>query len=523
VTTASDKLLTEVAPHLPAPLLATLRSHLLTNELKLRLLEEKLRLQRIAKYGPGAEKLNAAQLELLELEPGVSGDEVAAEAERPPLDQSAGAEEESKPKTKRKRRPHPGRQTLPEGLPRVVTELSCPPEACVCADCGGGMAVIGHDESERLDVKPAEYFVAVTRREKRACASCQAGGVTMAPLPVTIIAKGIASDAIVIGTLIEKYSYHCPLYRQSVKLATESGVKLCRATLDGWVMQVGGALRALVQVMARELLAGDYLQADETPVGVQMHDKRGKNHPAYLWQYGRPGAGVVFDFRMGRGREGPKQFLGDFAGILQTDGYAAYEGVGGPGLVHAACWTHARRKFFDAVKLNPEDRRAIAAVAAINELFALDRGAAESGLDIAARHQLRQQEAPALLAAIGVAVEAARRDALPASKLGGAARYSQALWHKLTRFLEHPVLELSNNLAENSMRPLALGRKNWIHLGSPEAAPLIAAILSVVETCRRLDIPLRLYLAAVLPGLADRPLASLPALTPAAWWAARPR
>ena len=264
------------------------------------------------------------------------------------------------------------------------------------------------------------------------------------------------------------------------------------------------------------------MQADETPVAVQMHDGRGKNHQAYLWQYGRPGAGAVFDFRLGRGREGPKPFLGGFAGILQTDGYAAYDGVGGAGLVHAACWAHARRKFFDAVKLNPEDRRAIAVVAAIDALFALDREAAQADLGAAARHRLRQERAPALLAAIHTEVEAARREALPASALGRATGYTLGLWPKLTRFLEHPVLELSNNAAENSMRPLALGRKNWIHLGSVAAAPRVAAVLSVFESCRRLGVPLRGYLASVLPGLADRPLTSLSGLTPTAWAAPKP-
>ena len=509
MTHTTENLLAEMAPHLPTPLLEMARAHL-------QALEERLRLQRIAKYGPGSEKLSSAQFELLEQEPGVSGEEVAAEAARPP--QAEGGEPEPDSETKqRKRRAHPGRQTLPDGLPRVVAVVRCPAAACVCAACGGETAVIGHDESERLEVKRAEYFVQVTRREKRACASCHAGGVATAPLPPAIIAKGIASDAIVIDTLIAKYGDHCPLYRQSAMLARDSGVAISRATLDGWVMQVGESLRPLVEVMARELLAGDYIQADETPVGVQTHDRRGKNHQAYLWQYGRPGGSVVFGFRMGRGREGPKQFLGNYAGILQTDAYAGYNGVGGPGLVHAACWGHARRKFFDAVKLNPDDRRAIAAVAATDALFALDRVAAEAGCDVLQRHERRRREAPALLQDIREAAEVAGREALPASTLGGAARYILALWPRLTRFLDYPALELSNNLAENSMRPVALGRKNWIHLGGPQAAPRIAAIQSVFETCRRLNIAVREYLAAVLPGLADRPLACLPALTPAAW------
>ncbi|MCP5116176.1 MAG: IS66 family transposase, partial [bacterium] len=242
----------------------------------------------------------------------------------------------------------------------------------------------------------------------------------------------------------------------------------------------------------------------------------------YLWQYGRPGAGVVFDFRLGRGREGPKEFLGLFEGILQTDGYVAYEGVGGPRVVHAACWAHARRGFVEAGKLNPRDVAAAGVVKRIDDLFGIDAHARERNLDFAARHTLRQEYAAPLLDLIRGDVEAALADALPSSTLGKAAKYTLGLWRKLTRFLEHPELELSNNLAENSMRPVAVGRKNWLHVGSPSAGPKVAAILSVVESCRRLKLPVRDYLAAVLPGLGDTSIQRLPELTPAAW-AARNR
>jgi hypothetical protein len=248
-----------------------------------------------------------------------------------------------------------------------------------------------------------------------------------------------------------------------------------------------------------------------------MHDGRGQNHQAYLWQYGRPGGSVVFDFRLGRGRDGPKKFLGAFEGILQTDGYVAYEHVGGPKMVHAACWAHARRGFVDAVKLHPRDAAAAGIVARIDELFGIEAYAREQNLDFAARHALRREHAGPLLDLIRKDVEAARADALPSSALGKAANYTLALWPRLTRFLEYPELELSNNLAENSMRPVALGRKNWLHVGSPQAGPKVAAILSVVESCRRLQLPVRNYLAAVLPGLADTSVHRLPELTPAAW------
>jgi transposase len=481
--------------------------------LKIEVLEERLRLQRIQKYGPGGEKLSDAQLELLEQEPGVSSLEVQAESQREPLPERA--------KTERPRR-HPGRQELPADLPRVGRVIACTPEQCNCKNCGQPMTVIGHDQSEQLDVEPAKYFVLVTKREKRACRSCEQGGVAAAPVPARIIDKSLVSDRVVIDTVISKYSDHLPLYRQSVILERETGVEISRATLDGWVMRVGELLIPMAAAMGRELVGGSYIQADETPVDVQMHDGRGQNHQAYLWQYSRPGGSVVFDFRLGRGREGPKVFLGNFEGRLQTDGYVAYEKVGGPKLVHACCWTHARRKFFEVHQLSPGESVAKGIVLLINQLFGIDAEARAQGFDLAARDALRQQQARPLLDTIQQTIEAARGQALPSSKLGGAIAYTQTLWVKLTRFLDYPELELSNNLAENSMRPVALGRKNWIHIGSPQAGPKVAAILSVVETCRRLTIPARQYLAAVLPGLAEVSIQRLAELTPAAW-AARNR
>jgi len=145
---------------------------------------------------------------------------------------------------------------------------------------------------------------------------------------------------VVIDVVVAKYCDYLPLYRQSVMLERDTGLAISRATLDGWVLRVGALLLPVAAVIGRELLSSSYLQADETPVAVQRHDRRGKNHQAYLWQYGRPGGSVVFDFQLGRGRDGPQRFLRDFHGLLQTDGYVAYEGVGGAGMVQAACWAH---------------------------------------------------------------------------------------------------------------------------------------------------------------------------------------
>ena len=224
---------------------------------------------------------------------------------------------------------------------------------------------------------------------------------------------------------------------------------------------------------------------------------------------------------MGRGREGPKNFLGRFTGILQTDGYVAYEGVGGKGMVHAACWAHARRKLFDAVKLSPGDQVARQLVKRIDDLFEIDAEAREADMNHAKRHVLREERSRPLTATIKTAMQAAQLAALPSSALGKAVAYSLSLWHKLTRFLEYPELELSTNVAENSMRGVALGRKNWIHVGSENAGPKVAAILSVVESCRRLELPVREYLGSVLPGLGNVPMQRVGQYTPAAWAASR--
>jgi transposase len=505
-----------LAPLSPAsddsPEVAELKRQLHWAHLKIQVLEERLRLQRIQKYGPGSEKLNDAQLELLELEPGVSQMEVQAESKREAC-QAGSANAPVSPRP----RPHPGRQELPATLPRVERTIACTPEQCQCSRCGQATTVIGYETSEQLDVEPAKYFVLVNKREKRACRQCEQGSVQTAAAPARIVEKGLVSDRVVIDTVIGKYSDHLPLYRQSAMLEREAGVEISRATMDGWVMTVGGLLIPVAAAMGRELVRGTYVQADETPVDVQMRDGRGQNRQAYLWQYSRPGGDVVFDFQLGRGREGPHKFLEGFNGILQTDGYAAYNKVGGPRVVHAACWAHARRKFHEAHQVSPGESTAQSIVGLIDGLFRIDGEARLQKLDCGGRDRLRQQQARPLLETIRQKIEAARGQALPASKLGGAIAYTLGLWERLKKFLDHPELELSTNQAENSMRGVAVGRKNWIHIGSAQAGPKVAAILSVVETCRRLDISARSYLGSILPGLAQVSIQKIVDFTPAAW------
>jgi transposase len=357
----------------------------------------------------------------------------------------------------------------------------------------------------------------VTKREKRACRRCEEQGVETAALPARIIPKSLVSDRLIIDTIVNKYCDHLPLFRQSAMLERETGLEISRVTLCGWVMAVGELLMPIVGAMRLELLSGGYIQADETPVDVQSDRTKGKNHQAYLWQYSQPGGAVVFDFQLDRGAHGPRQFLTEFGGILQTDGYAAYGKVGGKNMVHAGCWAHGRRYFFQALQLNGKDLVALGIVVEIDKLFELEADAKAAGLCAAERLELRRQKAQPIVEALKERVQSARASALPRSALGKACDYTLGRWGQLRRFLDYGQIELSNNLAENAIRPVAIGRRNWLHVGSERAGPRVAAILSIIETCRRYHIPIRQYLSSVLPGLGEFPANRVSELTPANW------
>jgi transposase len=488
-------------------------------------LKDALRLERIQKYGKRSETLSDLQLQLLDLEPAVSSDEIDAESRRDPISE-APQEEQSASSTaqqqQKKRKPHPGRKELPAHLERVEEVIACTPEQCACGRCGGETSVIGYEKTEVLGKKPVEYYVRVIKREKRACAACVMQGVETAATPVRIAPKSIFSDEVIVDFIMNKYADAIPLYRQRAILLRDLGIDVPLTTINDAVLRVGELLIPVVDVMKRDLLTGGYIQADETPIGVQTPEKKGANHKAYFWQYSSPGRGVVFDFEMTRSGEVPKEVFKDYSGILHTDGYAGYgEKVGAKGITHACCLAHSRRKFIEAVKVNAKDVDSARVVELMDALFAIDREAREQNLSIAERHALRQERAPALLDELHALLMKMKDRVLPKSAAGKAAFYTLARWEKLTRFMEHPVIELSTNWAENSMRPIAIGRKNWMHIGSKEAGPKIAAIFSVIESCRKLNIPTRKYLADVLPGLAERSIQALADLTPTAYAANR--
>ena len=486
-------------------------------------LKEALRLERIKKYGKASEKLSDLQLELLDHEPAVSSDDIETEAASGPLPE-CGAEKAAGGGPRRKNQQHPGRNPLPAHLKRIEEIVACAAGECRCGKCGAETRVIGYEETEVLGMKPAEYFVRVIKREKRACAHCIEHGVATAPVPERIAPKSIFADETIVEFILRKYADSVPLYRQRAILMRDLGIDVALTTINDAVLRAGELLTPLVDVMKRDLLAGNYIQADETYVGVQTPEKKGQNHRAFFWQYSAPAKGVVFDFEMTRGKQVAREFFKDYGGILHTDGYVAYEkDIGTKDLIHACCLAHARRGFVDAIKVQAKgqapDARLERVVTLVDDLFAIDRQAREQNLSLADRHTLRKQRAPELLDelyALLAAMEAAGA-ILPQSVAGKAINYTLKRWVELTRFLSHPVIELSTNWAENSMRPIAIGRRNWLHLGSKEAGPKIAAIFSIVESCRKLGVPIRQYLADVLPGLTGRSIHALVQLTPAAY------
>ena len=477
----------------------------------LELKDEQIKLLNWRLFGPKHEQLSSAQMALLLTEVSVSSGEVQTEAQWPPAQK-----EVSLPKAKPPRARHPGREPLPAHLERREVILPCAPQDCQCARCGAARPVIGYDTREELVCEPAKFHVRVIKREKRGSHCLPEQGVVTAPAPAQIVPKSKLANELVIEVVIQKFQQHVPVYRQCAAWATEQHLPLSRRTVNSALLAVGELLVPVVRAQARELLAGGYVQADETPVPCQTGERTGRHHRAYVWEYSAPGGVVVFDFRMSRGRDGPREFLRGFRGTLQCDGYAAYDDLG-EGVVYAGCLSHARRTFVDAGKVAPHDPRPPAVVARFGEIYGVERAARAAQLDAAQRLALRQQQSAPLMAALQDHLVSLRQSLAPGGVLAKACDYTLNQWTRLEVFLRDGRLEVDNNWCEGAMRPLALGRKNWLHIGSAAAGPKVVAIAAIVETCRRLDLNLRRYLQDVLPKLGAWPINRVGELTPTAW------
>ncbi|TRC75280.1 IS66 family transposase [Mesorhizobium sp. WSM4307] len=420
----------------------------------------------------------------------------------------------SKPSTERPSH----RKPLPDHLPRedVLVDV----DSMICACCGGALHAIGESVSEMLDWVPAQLRVIRTTRPKYACRTCET--VVQAPAPERPIAGGLATPALLAQVLVSKYCDHTPLYRQS-QIFARNGVELPRSTLAGWV---GGAcwwLEALHERLAKSVFASNHLFADDTPVPV-LDPGRGRTKTGRLWVYAReqrPWGGpeppaAVYLFAPDRKAERPVSHLEHFKGVLHVDGYAGFERLTGKGdIVLAACWSHARRKFYDVVQATSAPI-AVEALRRIGELYAVE--ADVRGQSPGHRLAARRSRSKPIVDAMRVWLEA-QLPLLPGrSTLAEAARYALSRWDGLTRFLHDGRIELDTNPVERAIRPVSLGRKNHLFAGSDGGGHRWAVLCSLIETCKLNDVEPYAWLRDVLIRMvAGHPINRLDELLPWAW------
>lgn len=414
----------------------------------------------------------------------------------------------------------PARRPLPTSLKTVARRIEPNPADLVCPQCGDARCEIGCERCERVEYIPAQLIREEIIRPKLACKKCPEAGVAIAPVPPAVVEKGRYGAGLIAQAVLAKYDDHLPLDRQS-KQFERLGLLIPRQTLCDLVGKAADLLQGVVGEMKRELLAGGYVQADETPVRVLDPEIKGRSAQGYLWVVGRPGGNVVFEFHPGRGREHAEKLLDGFQGILQRDGYGVYEAMAKdrPAWIQAGCLAHGRRKFVDAELDEPEKARWV--VDRMKRLYRIEQTARQEALDPAARLRLRQEKAPPIWKELKEYIEAHAQGSLPQSPFGKAVRYALAEWDSWQTYLSDGRIEIDNNLTENAIRPVALGRKNWIFIGHPDAGWRSAVIYSIIASCRRHQVDPWDYLKEALEGLAEATNQTIADFTPAAWAARR--
>lgn len=414
-----------------------------------------------------------------------------------------------------------GRKPIPDDLHREETILDVPESEKVCSCCGSEKKKIGEDVSEELEYKPAVFYVNKFIRPKYACPKCPDNGITTAAMPERPIDKGIAGPGLLSYIIVSKYVDHLPLYRLE-QMFKRYQIHINRSTMAGWIAQLCLSLDSIYGEMKRQLLEQSFLiQADETTLKVQNDAVKDKCDLGYLWPYVGDSRLAVFEFKDSRSREGPTDFLSSFTDrYLLSDGYAGYNQVIEKNkLGHLMCWAHARRKFFDVKELDPSFVGQV--IALIGELYSVEREATEAdiktGVDPVRRHMLRQEKSVPVLEKIKTLLENPGKVILPQNLISKAMAYTLNHWQQLTRFLDDGRLPIDNNLVENAIRPVALGRKNWLFAGSPEAAQRMAIIYSLVATCKINAINPYEYFRYILPKVSSYPSHKIADLTPLKW------
>lgn len=464
---------------------------------RIKVLEAQLAAMNRALYGRRSEQLDPAQRQLFE--EALEEDIVAIQAELETLKESPSAP-----------RRQPKRLPLPEYLPRV--EVRHEPASCACTQCGNALTPMGEDVTELLDCKPAEFFVRRHVYPKYACRACET--VTAAPSRASVIERGRAAPGLLAHVLIGKYADHLPLYRQQ-QIYQRSGVELARSTLADWTGAAGVALMPLVDAMKADLLQRPVVHADETPVAL-LDPGAGKTARAYLFAYcATDGAPItVFDFCTSRSGEHAKRFLGAFRGHLVVDDYSGYKALFAEGVTEVGCWAHIRRLFFElhAAKASAHAEPALRHIA---ELYRIE--AEVKGLDPPDRLARRQRDARPVLDALKQWIDQLSLDASPNSGLAKALAHTRKRWPALVRYVDDASLPIDNNPVERSIRPIAVGRKNWLFAGSKAAGERAAAIMSLIATAKQNGHEPYAYLKDVLTRLPTHPDRRIAQLLPHTW------
>ena len=458
-----------------------------------------IKLLRQLKFGSQSEKLDPAQRALFD---------AAIDA-----DIAAVATELEKISPPPRERAQPKRQPLPPELPRVEDRIE--PTSCTCGQCGADLHCIGEEVSEKLDIKPIEFFVRRVIRPKYACRACET--VVTAPTLPAIIERGNAAPGLLAHVLVSKYADHLPLYRQSHMLA-RSGVTLPVSTLAAWVGAVGVALQPLVDAMREQLHGARVIHADETPVRM-LDPGAGKTKSAYLFAYRRGETAeppiIVFDFATNRSGKNAREFLTGYGGALVVDDYAGYKSLfQSTPMREIGCWAHARRNFFELHAAN-QSTIAAEALTRIAALYEVERSA--QAMTSMERLAYRQEHSRTLVNNLFTWLTALQPKVNGGSATAKAIDYLLRRRAAFTAFLDDGDFPIDNNPIENAIRPVALGRKNWLFAGSELAGQRAANIMSLIATAKANGHDPFAYLRDVLTRLPTQLNSRICELLPHSW------
>lgn len=406
-------------------------------------------------------------------------------------------------KAKNTKRTDYSKLDIPANLERVVTVIEP-------LDKTDDMVQIGQEVTELLAISPQKFYVKQIVRPKYARANKE--GIVIAELPSRPIQGGLVDVSLLTMLLLDKYVDHMPIYRQQKKYE-RLGVKLSESTLGNWMAQSIKLLEYLHIELVAIVKKSKYLQADETPIKVLDKDKKGTTHRGYYWVYHDVQNGLVlYEYDPSRGQGAPTNFLMDYEGYLQTDGYAVYDVLPNKKIKLAGCMAHARRYFFDAQQ--NDKARATWMLDKLQELYEIEKIARDQKLTHAQRFALRQKNSEPILTEIKTWLNENQLQVTPKSPIGKAISYMNVRWHKLILFASNGILEIDNNLVENAIRPIALGRKNYLFAGSHEAAARAGIIYSFITCCKKNNIDPYKWLEETLTKLPDTKKSDLYKLLP---------